>query len=85
MARHLDTLQFGWQSYGRSTFQTTQFVYNNDTVYFAQPSLTQFTPGGFGPGTLNQSDTSKNSLVLTGRDAPKRETGAVIRYEQPAR
>jgi hypothetical protein len=51
-----DVDQAGAQSmiflqYGGITSDTTTMVYNNDTVYFAQPSLSQFIPGGVGAGT----------------------------------
>jgi len=70
---------------------TAEFVYDNDTVYFAQPSLSQFVSGGFGPGTFNESasiypkDTPNNTFALMGRNAPKGDTGAVLRYALPAR
>ena len=72
--------------YGNSRSDTAEFVYGNDTVYFAQPSLSQFVPGGSGAGVFNQSasidlkDASKNSLQLAGRNAPRSYTGAVLRY-----
>ena len=72
--------------YGKSMSDTTEFIYGNDTVYFAQPSLSQFVPGGSGAGVFNQPatiglrGTPNNPLPLTGRDAPTSNTGAVLRY-----
>ena len=71
----------------------TEFVYGNDTIYFAQPSLSQFTPGGSGPGTFDDSAASigrkgppnNNTLALMAGDTPKRDTGLVLRYALPAR
>jgi hypothetical protein len=77
--------------YGKSTSATSEFIYGNDTVYFAQPSLSQFVPGGSGAGTFNQPelinlrDTPNNTAPLTGRNAPKSNTGVVLRYAPPAR
>jgi len=68
-----------------------EFVYGNETIYFAQPSLSQFVPGGSGAGTFNQpelinlKDTPNNTLPLTGRNAPKSNTGVVLRYAPLAR
>ena len=82
------TLAF--QRYGGNTFGTAEFLYGNDTVYFAQPSQSQFTPGGSGAGIFNQpvsvgrKDTTNNTFALTGRNAPKSNTGAVLRYAPPA-
>jgi len=80
--------QFGWLSYGRSTPDPTEFVHDNDTVYFAQPSLSQFIPGGSGPGALNHSGPTDlgyapgDTPVSTGKNVTKRDTGAVLRYTQ---
>ena len=69
-----------------TTYDTAELVYNNETVYFAQPTLSQFIPGGSGPGTfvrpatVNLNDTTNNPLVLTGRNAPKSGIGVVLRY-----
>jgi hypothetical protein len=76
--------------YGRSAPDTAEFIYGNETVYFAQPSLSQFVPGGSGAGTFNTNqsasinlrDTPNNTLALTSRNAPKSDTGAVLRYPQ---
>jgi len=86
----LMSFQFGWPSYGRGTSGTAEFVYDNETVYFAQPSLSQFVSGGSGPGFFNRSDpTGKkdalgNTPAPTGKNAPKRDTGAILRYAPPA-
>ena len=84
------TFQFGWQSHGRSTPDTTKFVYDNDTIYFAQPSLSQFVPGGSGPGAFNHSGLTGrggapgNTPAPTGKNAPNRDAGTVLRYAPPA-
>ena len=71
---------------------TAQFVYGNDTVntvYFAQPSPSQFVPGGSGAGAFNPpppmglKDSPNNTFSLTGRNTPKNDTGAVLRYAPP--
>jgi len=68
-----------------------ELVYGNDTVYFAQPSLSQFVPGGSGAGTFSPSpsiglkDTPNNTPASTGRNATKGNTGVVLRYALPAR
>ena len=73
-----------------STFDTAEFVYGNDTIYFAQPIPSQFVPGGSGAGTFNPpprmglKGPPNNVPVLTGKDAPKRGNGAVLRYAPPA-
>ena len=68
---------------------TAQFIYGNDTVntvYFAQPSLSQFIPGGSGAGAFNPpppmglKDTPNNSFVLADRNTPKDDTGVILRY-----
>jgi len=71
--------------YGVSNSDTAEFAYGNDTIYFAQPSLSQFVPGGSGAGTFNPAliglkETPNNTPVLTGRNAPKSRTGVVVRY-----
>jgi len=80
-----------WSSlpYGSSMSDTAEFIYGNDTIYFAQPSLSQLVPGGSGAGIFNQSgsinfkDPPSNTLPLTGRNAPRSNTGAVLRYAPP--
>ena len=73
-----------------SAFDTAEFVYGNDTIYFAQPSPSQFVPGGSGAGTFNPpprmglKGPPNNVPMLTGKDAPKRGNGAVLRYAPPA-
>jgi len=65
---------------------TAEFVYSNDTVYFAQPSPSQFVPGGSGAGTFDPDppagvkDPPHNSMALTDRNTPKNDTGAILRY-----
>jgi len=76
-----------WSLYpdSRKVFDTTEFVYDNDTVYFAQPSLSQFVHGGSGVGTFNppvpivEKDPSNDTLALMGGNALKSDNGAVIR------
>jgi len=71
---------------GRSTSGTVEFSYDNETVYFAQPSSSQFLPGGYGLGVFSRyalislKDDPNNSLLLTGRSAPKNNAGMVLRY-----
>ena len=86
--KDIQIFQFGWPLYSRSTSGTAEFVYNNDTVYFALPTLSQFVPGGSGPGVFNRSDPTGqmdangfgNTPAPTGKNAPRRDTGAVLRY-----
>jgi len=72
---------------------TTQFVFGNDTVntvYFAQPSPSQFVPGGSGPGVFNPPapmglrDPPNNTFVLAERSTTKNDAGVVLRYVPPA-
>ena len=75
---------------GGSTPDTAEFIYGNDTVYFVQPSLSQFVPGGYGAGSFNPpasvilKDPLNNTLALTGRNPLKGNTGVVLRYAPPA-
>jgi len=74
-------------SYGRSTAYAVEFIHGRHTVYFAQPSLSQFLPGGYGVGVFNQSasiglkDAPNDTLPLTvtGRNAPKNSASNVLR------
>jgi len=66
----------------------TEFVYDNETVYFAQPSLSQFLPGGSGAGNFNPvsvilAGPKHDAPALTGRNALKSNTGTVLRYAPP--
>ena len=78
-----------WIPYGMVS-DTAKLVYGNDTIYFAQPSLSQFIPGGSGAGTLNMSgsivpdDTPNNTPLLTDRNASNGDIGVVLRYAPPA-
>ena len=69
---------------------TARLVYGNDTIYFAQPSLSQFIPGGSGAGTLNitasivPDDSPNDTPLLTDRNASNGDTGVVLRYAPPA-
>jgi len=71
---------------------TTEFVYGDDTVntiHFAQPSLSQFVPGGSGAGAFNPSppmgvkSTPNDTSAPMGKNTPKNDTGAVLRYAPP--
>ena len=63
-----------------------ELVYGNNTVYFAQPSPSQFVHGGSGVGTFDQpvplgpQETLKINLALPGRNTPKSDTSTVLRY-----
>ena len=73
-------------SYLRTDPYTAEFVHGNDTVYFAQPSPSQFISGGSGAGTFNPApamglkDPLNNTLALKDRNTPKNDTGAILRY-----
>ena len=74
---------------GSSALGTAEFIYGNDTVYFAQPGLSQFVPGGHGSGTFSPAsillkDSPNNTLVSTGGNAPKTDIGMVLRCIPPA-
>ena len=89
-ATRLWAFQFGWLSYGSSTSETAELLYENETVYFAQPRLSQLIPGGFGPGALQPTliglgGTPNNSAALTGSNTPKRDVGVVLRCVLHAR
>ena len=73
--------------YGGITSDTAELVYNNDTVYFAQPSISQFIPGGVGAGTFNTSasigrgNTQDNALGrASGNRTISNDNGVVLRY-----
>ena len=77
---------------GRAVSDTAEFVYDNDTIYFAQPSPSRFVPGGSGAGAFNQpawvgqtGDTPNITLALTDRNTHKNDTGAILRYVPSAR
>ena len=80
-----------WSSlpYGSSMSEPAEFIYGNDTVYFAQPSFSQLVPGGSAAGIFNKygsislKDAPSNALPLTGRNAPRSNNGAVLRYAPP--
>ena len=73
---------------GRTTSDTAELVYDIDTVYLAQPSLSQFIPGGLGAGAFNfgppaltgLKDTPNKIPASAGRNPPKGNTGVVLRY-----
>ncbi|KAF9645600.1 hypothetical protein BDM02DRAFT_490337 [Thelephora ganbajun] len=76
--------------YGRSPPDTVEFVNGNETVYLAQPSLSQFIPGGSGSGTFDANQTASISLrdtpnntlaLLTNKNTPE-SMSAVLRYPQ---
>ena len=67
---------------------TAEFTYGDDTVntvYFAQPSLSQFISGGSGAGAFNPpmpmgvKDPPNDPLALTGRHTLKNDIGAILR------
>ena len=73
--------------YGTSPPDYVEFAYGNETVYFPQPSLSQFIPGGSGLGIFdaNQTASLKDSpnhavALLTSGNAPNNSMGAVLRY-----
>ena len=72
---------------GTTASDIVEFVHGNETVYFAQPSSSQFVPGGAGAGTFDPPAKMglKNTPtpVLAGRNAPKNTTGAVLRCVPP--
>jgi len=81
-----------WLPFGKDGSNTAEFVYGNetiDTVYFAQPSLSQFITGGSGPGNFNPpvpiglKDPPEDVPALPGRNASKSDIGAVLRYVLP--
>ena len=78
-----------WEFYQTADPDTPEFVYGDDavnTVYFAQPTPSQFVPGGSGAGTFDAPppvgvrDPPNNTLASTGRNIPKDDTGAILRY-----
>jgi len=77
--------------YGLSTSDTAELVYGNDIVYFAQPSLSQFVPGGSGifrknePTSISPKGTPNSTVGLTGRNSTKSGTGVILRYVPPVR
>ena len=72
-----------------SVSDTAEFSYGDDIVYFAQPTRSQFIPGGSGQGTLDApvplglKDTPNISPGLTGRTPLEGRTGAILRYAPP--
>ena len=68
----------------------SEFAYGSDTVYFVQPSLSQFVPGGSGAGTfippaqIGLKGPLNNTLASTGRNTVKGDTGAILRYAPSA-
>jgi len=78
-----------WEFHQTANPDTPEFVYGNDTVntvYIAQPSPTQLVTGGSGAGTFNPPppvgvrEPPHNTLALMGRNTPKNDTGAILRY-----
>jgi len=70
----------------KTAFDTAGFTYGSETVYFAQPSPSQFISGGSGAGTFDPppkiglKNTPNNAPALTGRNVPRSNAGAVLRY-----
>ena len=58
---------------------TAEFVYGNDTVYFAQPSQSQFAPGGSGAATyqphppVDLADAQRSTPVPIGNNTSDEE------------
>ena len=81
-------------SFSESVPDTTELVYDGDTVYFAQPSLSQFVPGGSGAGNFNppksigQKDPANNSFPPPDPASMIRKgakgADAILRYAPPA-
>ena len=74
--------------YRRGTPEIAEFVHNNHTVYFAQPSLSQFVLGGSPfnqPAAIGRKDPTNDTLVLMDRNTLRSDTGTVIRYASPTR
>ena len=79
--------------YGRSPPDAVEFAYNNESVYLAQPILSQFTPGGSGLGTFDANQTTSigltntpnNTLALlaNGNSPDNGGIGEVLRYASP--
>lgn len=78
--------------YGRSPPDTVEFAQKNETVYFAQPSLSQLIPGGSGSGTFNANQTASLSLrdnpngtlaLLMNGNTPHDSVGKILRYASP--
>ena len=83
-------------SFSESMPDTAELVYGSDTVYLAQPSLSQFAPGGSGAGNFNppesigQRDPVNASLPPSSWNNPalvvrRRTSGAdaILRYAPP--
>ena len=73
-------------AYSKTDPYTAEFVYGNDTVYFAQPSPSQFVSGGSGAAIFKQGpamgvkDPLNYALALTERNIPKNDGGGILRY-----
>jgi len=86
--RQADTLGYLLLS-DKTAFGTAEFTYGGGTVYFAQPSPSQLVSGGSGAGTFDPppkiglKNTSSKTPVLTGRNVPRSNAGAVLRYAPP--
>jgi len=74
-----------------TAFDTAEFTYGSETVYLAQPSPSQFVSGGSGAGTfapppkMGLKSTPSDTPVLKGRNVPRSNTGAILRYALSAR
>jgi len=74
--------------YGTSPPDHVEFAYGNDTVYFPQPSLSQFGPGGSGLGvfdanrtaSLKDGESDTKLALLRNRNTPKDGVGVGLRY-----
>jgi hypothetical protein len=72
--------------YGTSSPEQVAFAYFNETVYFPQPSSSQFIPGGSGLGVFHANETAavkgspNNSLAwLTNENTPDNGLGVLLR------
>ena len=74
----------------KTAFDTAQFTYGSETVYFAQPSPSQFVSGGSGAGTFDPpprmglKNTSSSTSVSTGKNVLRSNADTVLRYAPPA-
>jgi len=80
---------FQSNSYDVSGLDATEFVYGDETVYFAQPSPSQFAPGGSGAGSFKPASFvlkgPPDSALATDRHTSTSDTSMVLRYAPPAR
>jgi len=69
-----------------TAFDTIEFTHGSETVYFAQPSPSQFVSGGSGAGTFDPppkmglKNIPNNTQFSADRNVPRSNAGAVLRY-----